>query len=171
MQDLIKQSESELEKLIGEEDESLFDNCEKLLCHSGAVKELFIKQMELAYNKGREESSSCNTLCTNRKDTYHEWNMRNNKECYCKSNTNIHMENTNGTRELTYGEKAVGLTFNPGGNPKVDEVKKLYAQIIDLCNDLRSQTGPGEKGRHLSVAITEAESAQMRAVKGITYQF
>lgn len=53
MQDLIKESESELEKLIGE-DESLFNNCEKLLCHSGAVKELFIKQIELAYNKGRK---------------------------------------------------------------------------------------------------------------------
>lgn len=74
-------------------------------------------------------------------------------------------------RELTYGEKAVGLTFNPGGNPKVDEIKKLYAQIIDLCNDLRTEAGQGEKGRLLSVAITEAQTAQMWAVKGVTYQF
>lgn len=83
------------------------------------------------------------------------------------------MENNNlqQGREMTFGEKAVGLNFNPGGNPKVDEVKKLYAQIIDICNDLRTEAGQGEKSRHLSVAITEAESAQMRAVKGITYQF
>lgn len=74
-------------------------------------------------------------------------------------------------RGLTYGEKAVGLTFNPGGNPKVDEVKKLYAQIIDICNDMRTEAGQGEKGRLLSVAITEAQTAQMWAVKGITYQF
>lgn len=80
------------------------------------------------------------------------------------------MENSTG-REMTYGEKAVGLTFNPGGNPKVDEVKKLYAQIIDLCNDLRTEAGQGEKGRLLSVAITEAQTAQMWAVKGVTYQF
>lgn len=80
------------------------------------------------------------------------------------------MENSTG-REMTYGEKAVGLTFNPGGNPKVDEIKKLYAQIIDLCNDLRTEAGQGEKGRLLSVAITEAQTAQMWAVKGVTYQF
>lgn len=80
------------------------------------------------------------------------------------------MENSTG-REMTYGEKAVGLTFNPGGNPKVDEVKKLYAQIIDLCNELRTEAGQGEKGRLLSVAITEAQTAQMWAVKGVTYQF
>jgi len=74
-------------------------------------------------------------------------------------------------REMTYGEKAVGLTFNPGGNPKVDEVKKLYAQIIDLCAEIRTEAGQGEKGRLASVAITEAQTAQMWAVKAITYQF
>ena len=70
--------------------------------------------------------------------------------------------------ELIYGENAVGLTFNPGGDAKVDEVKKLYAQIIDLCNELRTEAGQGEKSRLLSVAITEAQTAQMWAVKGIT---
>jgi hypothetical protein len=80
------------------------------------------------------------------------------------------MENQD-ARPMTYGEKAVGLTFNPSGDEKVQKVKELYAQIIDLCNDLRATAGPGEKSRHLSVAITEAESAQMRAVKGITYPY
>lgn len=82
------------------------------------------------------------------------------------------MENLQVGREMTYGEKAVGLTFfNPGGNQKVDEVKKLYAQIIDICADLRTEAGQGEKGRLASVAITEAQTAQMWAVKAITYQF
>ena len=81
------------------------------------------------------------------------------------------MESITSERELTYGEKAVGLTFNPSGDAKVQEVKELYAKIIDLCNDLRTEAGQGEKGRHLSVAITDAETAQMRAVKGITYKF
>lgn len=71
---------------------------------------------------------------------------------------------------MTYGEKAVGLTFNPSGDEKVQRVKELYAQIIDLCNELRNEAGPGEKGRLLSVAITEAQTAQMWAVKGITWQ-
>jgi hypothetical protein len=74
-------------------------------------------------------------------------------------------------REMTYGEKAVGLTFNPSGDEKVQEVKELYAKIIDICNELRVDAGQGEKGRLLSVAITEAQTAQMWAVKGITYKF
>lgn len=74
-------------------------------------------------------------------------------------------------REMTYGEKAVGLTFNPSGDEKVQKVKELYAQIIDLCNEARTEAGQGEKGRLLSVAITEAQTAQMWAVKGITYKF
>lgn len=70
----------------------------------------------------------------------------------------------------TYGEKAVWLTFNPSGDEKVQKVKELYAQIIDLCNDARTEAGHWEKGRLLSVAITEAQTAQMRAVKWITWK-
>ncbi len=73
-----------------------------------------------------------------------------------------------GLRELTFGEKAVGLTFNPGGNPEVDQIKTLYANVIDELNRLRG-TDRSEKARLLSVAITEAQGAQMWAVKGITY--
>ena len=71
-------------------------------------------------------------------------------------------------RELTYGEKAVGLTFNPSNDANVQKIKELYAQIIDVCNELRMAAVQGEKGRVLSVAITEAQSAQMWAVKGVT---
>ena len=74
-------------------------------------------------------------------------------------------------RELTYGEKAVGLTFNPSNDANVQKIKELYAQIIDVCNELRTEAGQGEKGRLLSVAITEAQTAQMWAVKGVTWQF
>ena len=35
------------------------------------------------------------------------------------------MEEYTNTRELTFGEKAVGLTFNPGGNELVDIMKKI----------------------------------------------
>jgi len=79
------------------------------------------------------------------------------------------MEDTQ--RELTYGEKAVGLTFNPSADATVDKVKKLYSEIIDLCNELRTEADQGEKGRLLSVAITEAQTAQMWAVKGITWKY
>ncbi len=74
-------------------------------------------------------------------------------------------------RELTFGEKAVGLTFNPSKDSKVDEVKRLYAQIIDLLNDERDAApkNDNQKIRHLALAITDAETAQMRAVKGLTW--
>lgn len=78
-------------------------------------------------------------------------------------------------RELTYGEKAVGLTFNPSQNEDVAKVKKLYAEIIDFHFDARAKIesgtpGAGEAARLHSVAITEAQTAQMWAVKAITWE-
>lgn len=78
------------------------------------------------------------------------------------------MEEEN-AQSLTFGEKAVGLTFNPSGDEKVQKVKELYAQIIDLCNEIRGEDR-NEKSRLLSVAITEAQTAQMWAVKAITWK-
>ena len=72
-------------------------------------------------------------------------------------------------RELTYGEKAVGLNFNPGVNPAVNTVKAAYAAIIEPVNDARTAAEPGEAGRLFSVAITETQSAQILAVKAITW--
>ena len=80
---------------------------------------------------------------------------------------------------MTYGEQAVGLTFNPSGDPVVHEIKQLYAQIIDICNQSRNDraqdTGrpahtPTERARLFSIAITEAQGAQMWAVKAITWK-
>lgn len=73
-------------------------------------------------------------------------------------------------RALTYGEQAVGITFNPANDPTVQKIKELYAQVIDICDQAKKEAGPGEKGRLLSVAITEAQGAQMWAVKGVTYR-
>ncbi len=79
-------------------------------------------------------------------------------------------EETSG-REPSYGEKAVGLTFNPSNDPQVQEAKELYAKLIDIADAIRkSEGGPSERGRLASVAITEAQSAQMWLVKAITYK-
>jgi hypothetical protein len=72
-------------------------------------------------------------------------------------------------RELTFGEKAVQLTFNPSGNANVETIKRSFAAIIDFCNNARGQTSSGEAKRLYSVAITEAQTAQMWAVKAITW--
>jgi len=71
---------------------------------------------------------------------------------------------------MTYGETAVGLDFNPSGDDDVKKVKELFAEIIDLCDVLRDDAKTGEKKRLFSVAITEAQGAQMWAVKAITFR-
>lgn len=79
--------------------------------------------------------------------------------------------NTAPARELTYGEKAVGLTFNPGGHAKVESIKRKFADTIDELNDMRNTTENPEVKRMCSVAITDAQSAQMWAVKAATWQY
>lgn len=74
----------------------------------------------------------------------------------------------------TYGERAVGLDFNPSGDAAVRRIKELYAQIIDFCHTerekLKADGQRQEQARHYSIAITDAEAAQMRAVKAITFK-
>lgn len=77
----------------------------------------------------------------------------------------------NPDRPLSFGEKAVGLTFNPSGDPEVYACKAGFARLIDQMQALRdSPDTPAEAKRHASIAITEMESAQMRAVKAITWK-
>lgn len=74
-------------------------------------------------------------------------------------------------REMTFGEKAVGLTFNPSNREDVDECKRGFASEIDRMNDLRNGAeAPSEKARLASVAITELQTAQMWAVKALTWR-
>ena len=75
-------------------------------------------------------------------------------------------------RTLTFGEKAVGLTFNPSGDADVQKVKELFAEVIDFCNDRKAEYDgkPNEKNRMFQIAITEAQTAQMWAVKGVTWK-
>ena len=80
-------------------------------------------------------------------------------------------------QQLTFGEKAVGLTFNPSGDPIVNQLKQLYARIIDLCDEQRTNamstriaSQPSEQARLWSIAITEAQGGQMWAVKAATWK-
>jgi hypothetical protein len=73
-------------------------------------------------------------------------------------------------RELSFGEKAVGLDFNPKQNYEVYTCKKEFADIIDRMNYLRETTHSPEVKRMASIAITEAQTAQMWAVKAITWK-
>lgn len=84
------------------------------------------------------------------------------------------MENqTEKTQEqaLTFGQKAVGITFNPSNNGAVDRCKQMHANCIDQMNELRnSSTATQEQKRLASIAITELQGAQMWAVKALTWR-
>lgn len=71
---------------------------------------------------------------------------------------------------LTFGQRAVGLTFNPSGNDAVAKCKQTLADAIDQMNDLRTNAVNSEQARLASDAITELQGAQMWAVKAITWR-
>lgn len=70
----------------------------------------------------------------------------------------------------TYGQKAVGLSFNPSNDSEVDAIKSAFADLIDKMDDLRLSSGRGERARLASIAITEMQTAQMWAVKAVTWR-
>lgn len=69
-----------------------------------------------------------------------------------------------------YGQIAVGMAFNPSGDDKVSQVKQKFADIINILDDLRADCSDKEKSRLIEIAITEAQTAQMWAVKAITFK-
>jgi len=72
--------------------------------------------------------------------------------------------------KLTYGQKAVGLSFNPSGDDKVAKVKQMYADIIDMMYEIHLSNMSWEMDRLAGAAITEAQTAQMWAVKALTWK-
>lgn len=83
--------------------------------------------------------------------------------------TRLALQRNKKMENLSYGQQAVGLTFNPSGDPTVQKVKELYAEIIDLVNSIPVGV-PSEKARLIKISITEAQTAQMWAVKAITWK-
>lgn len=79
---------------------------------------------------------------------------------------------TTTTREMTFGEKLVGLTFNPSGDQKVQKIKELAAEMADLLE----QTNKSQESSYLSNtfyggAIRRILDAQMYSVKFLTNKY
>jgi hypothetical protein len=72
-------------------------------------------------------------------------------------------------KTLSFGEKAVGLSFNPSSNENVQKLKEQSAALIDTLNTLRENSTDNEEKRMYSVAITETQTAQMWGVKAATW--
>jgi hypothetical protein len=77
-------------------------------------------------------------------------------------------------RELTFGEKAVGLTFNPGGKKEVNDIKFFSAQLIDELFNQRQEAinnGNQEAIAQYTLAIRKIQEGQMWGVKACTWQY
>ena len=81
-----------------------------------------------------------------------------------------------GVREQTFGEKAVGITFNPSGSDEVYEAKMLAAKQIDLLEKvhIKLTNDSANTSWVRNVLRTQAfnllVSAQMALVKYITWK-
>ena len=85
------------------------------------------------------------------------------------------MENNTSDRELTPGEKAVGMTFNPSNDVKVSKLKQLFAEAFDIVEQsVPAANGSVENARQRKMrdgALHEIISAQMWAVKVVTLKY
>lgn len=73
-------------------------------------------------------------------------------------------------RPMTFGEKAVGLAFNPSNETEVYKAKTEAGKLIDRAHDLRQASSSPEVKRMASLAITAAQEAQMWLVKAQTWK-
>lgn len=75
--------------------------------------------------------------------------------------------------ELTFGEKAVGLSFNPSGSDDVLATKELCAELLNLLSEIKhkSTDAPSwEKNVFFTAAFNAVVAAQMAVVKYITWK-
>jgi hypothetical protein len=75
--------------------------------------------------------------------------------------------------QLSLGQMRVGISFNPSGDPVVNEIKEKAADLIDLLETLRSRANVhpalgGEIFRAIAIAQTHVEDAAMWGVKAAT---
>ena len=81
-----------------------------------------------------------------------------------------------GVRPQTFGEKAVGITFNPSGSDEVHEAKMLAAKQIDLLEKVHikltndSATTTWVRNVLRTQAFNALISAQMAVVKYLTWK-
>jgi hypothetical protein len=72
--------------------------------------------------------------------------------------------------EFTFGQKLVGLNFNPSGDPRVQRIKTICAELADIIEAHNKNIKSGNDISYivLNSAISKILEAQMMAVKFIT---
>lgn len=66
------------------------------------------------------------------------------------------------TKTMSEGQWRVGVSFNPGKLPEVDQIKTMVAEVIDYI------FVHGKDDRCTALAATAFEEAAMWAVKSVT---
>ena len=79
-------------------------------------------------------------------------------------------------RGLTFGEKLVGLTFNPSSNLKVQRVKELCAELADILEESKEESFNEGTFNTLyeklyNHSVGEILNAQMNVVKVLTLKY
>jgi hypothetical protein len=73
---------------------------------------------------------------------------------------------------LTFGQKLVGLEYNPSEDKKIKRVKELCAELADLLND---EAYPNIEKQFCRIlfdkAIGDILDAQMNVVKVLTFKY
>jgi hypothetical protein len=77
------------------------------------------------------------------------------------------MEKKQTTKEMTLGESRCHINFNPSADDKIGTFKRMMADAIDYCHKLSLESLDPEADRCFEIAMTELETAQMYAIKGI----
>lgn len=73
------------------------------------------------------------------------------------------------SRGYTFGEKLVGLDFNPSGDAKVNRVKQLCAELADIVmEDYATKDATRVRGTLHDPTMAQILIAQMMAVKLLT---
>lgn len=69
----------------------------------------------------------------------------------------------------TFGEKAVGIKFNPSEKQEVSQIKRLCAATIDELYQQSLKTTDGEEIAMFKLAIRKIQEGQMWGVKAATW--
>ena len=76
------------------------------------------------------------------------------------------------TKQMSFGEKLVGLTFNPSGDQNVQKIKELAAEMADLLEEVeRTRENSYLGNTFYGGAIRRILDAQMYSVKFLTNKY
>lgn len=74
------------------------------------------------------------------------------------------------SKKQTFGQKAVGASFNPSGDDAVAKCKQTFADAIDQLKEFSDKSHSEEAMALAELAIRDIQKVQMLAVKALTWK-